>query len=229
MPPTTIPPYLDDPVFYADMIDAIGRGATVLADSPTGVMLRTPCRSILITADDAATTEAMLDQVDHPVTRAIAHDDHCVPVVKRRLGLQRATQCYGSVYPGTDITPVTVPGARVAPLGPEWAPFVADNYPLDPPYAFDRVEAGAMLGAFVGDTLAGFIGRHTVGSMGLLVILPEFRRHGLATVLVTHLIHDVLATGRVPYGHTVPDNAASLRLQHKLGFTISKRTLYWMC
>jgi len=227
--PPRIPPYLDDPVFYADMIDAIGRGARVLADTPTGVMLRTPGRAIQLTAADADSTDELLDHLDGPVRLLVAHDEHSVPVVQRRFGFERATPCYSSVFQGTGITPVTLPGVRIEPLGPEWAQVVADNYhPDDLRYAVNRLEAGVMLGAFRGDTLLGFIGQHSEGAMGLLDVLPEYRHHGIATVLLTRLTHDLLAAGRVPYDHIIVGNDASEQLQRKLGFTISTRILYWM-
>lgn len=46
-----------------------------------------------------------------------------------------------------------------------------------------RLRAGVMLGAFLRDRPAGFIGLHEEGSMGMPEVLPEFRRMGVARAL----------------------------------------------
>ena len=52
--------------------------------------------------------------------------------------------------------------------------------------------------------------------MGLLEILPEYRRLGLAYALEAHLINHLLSLGRVPFCQVALYNEASIRLQKKL-------------
>ena len=73
-----------------------------------------------------------------------------------------------------------------------------------------------------------FIGLHDDFSMGMLFILPEYRRKGWAERLERALTARVLEMGELPYGHVFIDNENSLRLQEKLGFTRCSDTVFWM-
>ena len=81
----------------------------------------------------------------------------------------------------------------------------------------------------VDGALAGFAGIHQEGTMGLLEVLPQFRRRGLAEVLEVGLIAQQLHRGLLPYCHVRLGNTASEALQTKLGLVFdSRRTLYWI-
>jgi len=222
--------YLDDPVFYADMIDSLTRNrCQVLAASPAGVLLQTEGAALIAGTDEAAIA-AMLELIDTAhIDRVVVHDAAAIPVIERRLGFTGHAACWSAAYLGGPIAPLTLPGVRVETLGPAWAATVAANYhPDDLAYAVDRIEAGVMLGAFRGETLLGFIGQHDEGAMGLLEVLPQYRHQGIARVLLTHLAHDLMDRGRVPYDHIIVGNTASVALQRQLGFSISTRTLAWL-
>ena len=83
-------------------------------------------------------------------------------------------------------------------------------------------------GAFVGGALAGFIGTHAEGSMGMLEIFPEYRRRGLGCALEAGLIRRLLERGEIPFCQVIEGNEASMRLQEKLGMTFSDEPVYWM-
>ena len=96
----------------------------------------------------------------------------------------------------------------------------------DPPRA--ECDAEGVLGAEVGGRLAGFIGIHEEGAMGLLEVLPQFRRRGLAEALEAALIGRQLGKGALPYAQVRIGNTASEALQEKLGLTFDRRVLYWI-
>ena len=83
-------------------------------------------------------------------------------------------------------------------------------------------------GLYENDRLAGFIGLHPEGSMGMLEILPEFRRKGYGYALEAHLIGVHLQRGWIPYCHVVDGNTASLSLQSKLGLTQASLPAIWV-
>jgi tRNA (guanine37-N1)-methyltransferase len=74
----------------------------------------------------------------------------------------------------------------------------------------------------------GFIGKHAEGSMGLLEVLPENRRQGLARTLESFLIDRELREGNLPYCQVFRDNAASLALQKKLGLQLAEGLVIWL-
>lgn len=69
---------------------------------------------------------------------------------------------------------------------------------------------------------------HDDGSMGMLEILPPFRRRGYAAQLEAFLIAAALSDGRTPYCHVVDGNEASLRLQQKMGLICTRLPAIWV-
>ena len=86
-----------------------------------------------------------------------------------------------------------------------------------------------MWGAFFGEQIVGFMGKHGKGEMGLLFVDPSFRGKKIAMALETYVINHELELGNLPYGAVVEGNEASFRLQEKLGLHASKGMIYWMC
>lgn len=85
-----------------------------------------------------------------------------------------------------------------------------------------------MWGIFEEEQLAGFIGIHLEGSMGLLEILPDYRRKGYGEALESFLINWYLDSDLVPYCQVIEGNEASLKLQRKLGLKKSEILSYWL-
>ena len=85
-----------------------------------------------------------------------------------------------------------------------------------------------MLGAYAQGVLAGFIGEHTEGAMGLLHVMPEYRRRGVGFALERAAIRHTMLRGYTPYGQVFEDNAASHALQKRLGMTRSEGPVLWL-
>ena len=86
----------------------------------------------------------------------------------------------------------------------------------NPDYIVDRIEAGAVYGAFLSDntaddtinTLAGIIGIHEEGSIGMLYVKLQYRHQKLATALETYAFNRALENGWIPYGQIIVGNEA---------------------
>jgi tRNA (guanine37-N1)-methyltransferase len=118
----------------------------------------------------------------------------------------------------------------IRPLTQADLPFVRAHYDniSDEEYLLERLRAG-MLGVYVEDGLAGFIGTHTEGTIGLLEILPAYRRRGLAFALEGAMMRRQQALGRVPYAQIKEGNEASLQLHRKLGMEITpEASVLWL-
>lgn len=74
----------------------------------------------------------------------------------------------------------------------------------------------------------GFIGSHLEGSMGLLEVLPEYRRRGFAAELERFMIGRMLQQGLFAFAQVEPWNEKSIGLQKKLGMRISEERVYWL-
>ncbi len=91
----------------------------------------------------------------------------------------------------------------------------------------ELMRSKGIFGAICGGKLAGFIGRHGDGSMGMLEVYEDFRRRGLGEQLEIFMINYVMTFGRTPHCDVYTDNIASQRLQEKLGLTPTPFYTYW--
>lgn len=95
-------------------------------------------------------------------------------------------------------------------------------------YLKGRISRGAVMGAFYGDKLAGYIGIHGEGSIGMLNVSPEYRRRHIAQALETYAVNSVIECGGIPFGQVIVGNEQSMSLQKKLGLCFSGMPVYWM-
>ena len=115
----------------------------------------------------------------------------------------------------------TIGGLQLRRLDESFLDQICEHYHVVPrPLIAEHLRDGLMYGGFdANDQLTSFIGEHTEGSIGLLVVLPEHRRHGYAQALESLMINLHLSKGRMPYCQVALDNEASHALQAKLSFT----------
>lgn len=75
---------------------------------------------------------------------------------------------------------------------------------------------------------AGFAGFHEEGSIGMLEVLPAWRRRGLGELLLRAGGKPALERGALPFAQVIEDNAPSLDLQQKAGLTLSGTRMFWL-
>lgn len=139
--------------------------------------------------------------------------------------------CYQAVYPHQQLLNLAIPqNVSIQQLTLSYLDDVDQIYHHmdDKDYLKERIEQKAMWGLFVDDELAGFIGMHREGSMGILEIKKAYQHHGYGYLLEGYLINELLKQKKVPYCQVVEGNEASLALQRKLHMKISSRYSYWV-
>lgn len=106
---------------------------------------------------------------------------------------------------------------------------VHQHYPyLSVEEAHETLQNKRIFGLYVEEKLVGFIGLHSDQTMGMLRIFEEYRRHGYGFALEAALNNYLVEHQRLVYCHVEETNEASLKLQHKLGFTQSNKKQYWL-
>ena len=111
----------------------------------------------------------------------------------------------------------------------ELADVIADHYEyLDREQVIAHIRREHLFGGFIGDKLVGFIGEHPEGSIGILEVLPEYRRHGYAYDLESFMIDRHFNQGKIPFAQIFTDNEKSLSLQRKLGMTQAEQSCFWL-
>lgn len=156
------------------------------------------------------------------------------PELKAPLMMERGfgsfMDCYQCLYERTDPVSYVLPkGAVIRQLDMRHLDFVHTHYHTvdDIGYIRERIEAG-MFGVFYGEILVGFIGTHDERSIGMLEILPDYRKRGLAFALEAHMINHLMQHDRRAFCQVSVDNTPSIALQKKLGMTISESVISWM-
>lgn len=126
---------------------------------------------------------------------------------------------------------VPAPAIPVTELDPSYAPYIYEHYDYaqycTPGYVALRIRAGNALGIFEGHQLAAWIMTHDEGTMGLLNVLPQYRRKGYAAALSCALVNRLRIQGRLPFAHIHKDNDPSLSLFTRLGF-ICNAEICWL-
>jgi len=225
--------YLEkDFAYHADMLDAfLEEGTQVLYSEEDGVMLRIGKRGpYAISAKTDEAMKKMAGMIAEKRYMAVVRPFKFLPEFFEIKGKPAETMpCYQAAYKGKEPVPeYEVPGIEFRPLTEENLSFVRKNYDDDEEYMKSRIEYG-MIGAFdEKGNCAGFIGFHGEGSMGLLTVLPEFRRKGIGIALEAKNLNRRLSEGRIPFGHVVVGNEKSEGLQKKIGMEFSDKIVTWV-
>lgn len=139
--------------------------------------------------------------------------------------------CYQAVYLRRDKVIVDLPeNVEIHVLDESYCQEVYQRYQYDfsEDYILNKVHRGHLWGLFENQQLAGFIGIHDEGSMGMLEIFESYRRKGYASLLEKYLINYFMDQGWIPFCQINIHNHASLMLQRKLGLTISQNECFWL-
>ncbi len=170
----------------------------------------------------------------------VLHQDFMCEPTENLLGISMQLACYQAVYTRKEKLPITglycIDGRtqeqtiEIHPLTLEYLDAVTANYHTvdDADYIKDRIEKGWLFGAFAAGELAGFIGMHTEGGVGMLTVLPQYRGRHIGKALETYMINLSLERGMIPYGQVEENNMVSRKLQETLGLCFSKTKVFWL-
>ena len=152
-----------------------------------------------------------------------------IPFLRERYGFTHAGPCVQYVY--RDSTPPkTETAVTLQPLTEAELQQMCEIYALGSPVelAEARERGELFAGHDVHGRTVGYIGVHSEGSMGMLEILPDFRRQGYGAAMEALLIAERLKEGHIPYCQVLLHNTASMRLQKKLGLQPAERQTTWL-
>ena len=220
-----------DKVLHANLLEVLRRGsADALVAEEGGVLLHdTGCGAWMLAAEPEA-APAFLDRVPAGCGLFVGHDMAYFDLARARLGLPEQEICWSAAY--LDREPLSLPafGGELWLLDRSWAPWLAAHYSHDFGGAayMERAADRGIIGAFVEGRPAGFVGFHDEGSIGMLEVLPAYRRRGLGEILQRAAVNLALERGQLPFGQVIDGNTASLELHRRLGWTLCPEKLYWV-
>ena len=218
-------------LLYIDMLEVLRRGtAQIRRAGPDGVLLYDPPSEVwFLDAETPAALDEMLPMLDGCVILT-GHQMWCKDKLAAHFGFQTEQICRQSAWLSPQ--PPVVPSfdGELRWLDRSWAVWTEEHYSHSfggVSYMEDAIDRG-MLGAFVDGQPAGFIATHIEGSMGMLEVLPQYRRRGIGEALLLAMTAFCLERGIYPYGQVWADNDPSPALQRKVGMTLSEELLFWL-
>ena len=212
------------------MIEPLRRDqAEIIHADEEGVLLRFIKDDLLmLSADSVEKGMEFLEGITDPDT-IVAHQEFLIAPIQKKYRMKHVNICDQAVY--TSQKPLALkPDTDIRRLDESYHAIVTEHYHLidAPEYLLELIQAGVMHGIFVENQLAGFMGMHSEGSMGLLEIFPEYQRRGLATELQKFMINFVMEKGWVPFGQVIVGNEESYGLQQKLGMEFADGKVSWI-
>lgn len=215
------------------VIECLRHGAgEILCDNGRNVLVFHRYSGVcMLSAENQAEGERLIDMLPAQAREFTLSQDFLLDYAQEK-GWRLNLACSQYVYTQRETLPVR---GKVRPLTLADCDYVCSHYEYaERDYIEERIRAGAMFGAVGQDgkqgqeQLAGFIGIHAEGSMGLLYVDEAYRRRGIAGTLEAFLINRLLERGFVPYVNIVEGNEPSELLQEKLGLYRASNRVYWL-
>ena len=212
-----------DPISYIHIEDLLDKDYSIIYASKNGFIIRdNKVNFIYISFSDYDEMKEVLK--DKKYDSYLAYEKEIVDFYGDD---GKTTNLSQWVYPFKNRFDVR--GYDIRKLGIQYLPIVNDFYQALGPdennaEAFENEE---VLGIFENHMLAGVIGRHPEGCIGMLHIFNEYRRKGFGEALEKAKINDLLDRNERIFEEVIEGNNASSFLQEKLGLVKGEKTIYW--
>lgn len=203
-----------------------GRGEILYRRGRNLLILDREAAVCMLTAESRETLPLLLEKAPEDTGWFVVNQDFLKEGLEEQ-GCRVWGRCSQYLYTARETLPVKY--KEIRRLTMEDAAYVAAHYEHESEDGIrERIQAGAMYGAFAEGRQVGFIGLHSEGSMGMLYVDENFRRQGIGESLEAYCVNRCLEKGWIPYGQVVEGNAASEGLQEKLGFYKAESAIYWL-
>ena len=213
---------------HVDMLQPLrqGKAQVVVADEAGVLLTIADSGPWILSVFDEREAPNLVSLINHDGRPVCCHQDFCIPLLEAK-GYRKFLSCIQAAYlKGQPFSEDSTYSFRKIDLADE--PQVLRNYHLvSPSYTHERIVSGVLEGVLLDGELAGFMGCHVEGALGMLEIFPHARRRGLASALEKHYCNMLLAQGQIPYCNIVKGNDASISLHQKLGFSFSASDITW--
>lgn len=180
-------------------------------------------------AQDASAPAVRLVPLDGTETMFYVQGDAMAAEIASRVPLGHVSDCVQFYLP--EDVPVSADETGIIDLKPEDAPYIHSHYTYREvttvDYLAERITAAPAIGLVVDGVLAGFVMTHEEMTMGVMHVLPAYRKLGLATRLNAAMVRRMRALGLPCIVEIVHDNHASLALAKSAGFQPLQKA-HWM-
>lgn len=215
------------------ILEVLRRGSgEILFEQENGILVFDKGLSAyMMSSDNVDIAKRIVEYIPKAAALFLVHESFYLDLIKEKFNISEVTECNNVVY--TSKEKLKISGERkIQVLTEEYIDDVEKSYSspelVGSGYLEGRIKNKELMGTFVHGELAGFVGFHEEGSIGMLEVKEKFRRKGIGQFLEESAINYALEIGKYPYGQVVVRNEKSLNLQKKLGLEISNETVYWL-
>lgn len=219
-----------DPVFHLDMSEPIQRGSAdiLFADRDEGVLLRElNSGAYFLSAASEEVGRQMLKLVENAQLVCV-HQEFLVWQLKDKFSFNEELQLRQYGYLSKEL--LEEKGElTIRPVDRKDLELVYENYRVYNVAELEKLrEDKQLFGGYLDDQLAGFVGIHQEGGLGLLKVLDQYQRRGFGRQLEAFITNDVIKKGWIPFGQVAKGNLASESLQASMGITPADGWIYWL-
>lgn len=218
-------------ILYAGMIQVIKRNTVeILEASEDCLFLRdTISNAFMLVANNDDVAMEWLKKHEHKnYELLVLFQENIVSFAKNRYKFSENITCYQAVYE-SDVLSATQETLEIEIAKEEDFQSVFTYYKsLSEKELKKIIHRKELFIAYHNKEMVGFVGQHLEGSMGILEVLSPFRGRGYGKELEIFMIAYMMKNNLIPFAQIEITNEASLKLQRKLGMTISNEKLYWL-
>ena len=219
------------PLLYKSITQVINRGsAEILENCDKGIFIKDTVSGVCMLVCDSfeLSCKWLTKHEDIGYTVLAVFDSDVAGFAAKRYGFSGKLECYQAVY-----THSTAPEYTSDLIIRE-----ADMTDFEKVSSvYDKIteeELKQVIGRkelFIGmrgQEMAGFAGRHLEGSIGILEVLPQYRKRGYGKALECFMIKYMLDKGLSAFCQVETHNEISRNLQLKLGYTVTDEKIYFL-
>lgn len=223
---------LEDPVLYVEMLEVYKTGnSEVLYAENDGILLYDNLSfNYLASAKTLAGARDIVRLLPQDYGVFVAHDEIFQELIGIDFTFKDSLLSYNHVYQSDEHVPLENKEAEIRLLDDSYLEVIKQHYTIErlstDAYILGRIKDG-MLGAFIDGKLAGFIGIHDSGPIGLLEVFDEYRGQKIAQTLQAAIMNRLIDQGKTVFLQVNVTNEVSLHIQEKLHMTCAKNPCGW--
>ena len=214
-----------DGISYADILDALelNEGEVEFFSEHSGLVFHHN-DGIYYIADFGNSVDELIPHIPSKCLASV-HGQMVADYMMDELSYEKVEPTYLYLYRGNEFPDVE----GICALDSSAVPFICENYSTSSEEDIRNAADNNHLFGMVDEEgrIMAFAGFHEEGSMGILTVLPPYRRMGLGERLEKHLINTALKEGRRAYCNVFLSNSASIALQEKLGLEQGRVLSWW--
>ena len=222
----------EDAVLYVEMLEVYtsGNGEVLYAENDGILLYDTISFNYLATAKNLVGASDIVRLLPQDYGVFVAHDKIFQELEGKDFVFHNFLYSYNHVYESTQHVPLENKEVEIRLLDEHYLEVIKQHYTIErlstDAYILGRIKTG-MFGAFINEQLAGFIGVHDSGPMGMLEVFDAYRGHKIAQTLQAVLMNHLIEEGKRVFLQVNTTNEVSLYIQEKLKMTRAKNPCIW--